>query len=187
MTSTPLSTDGATDASGRTAVALRFEATVLPVADDDRAKAFYVGLGWRLDADFPINDGYRIVQVTPPGSECSVIFGDGLTQQEAGTLRVLIGKHHHGGAGIDHHRDGPAVDVGLGIEVTVPLRLDLDDAIAVGRSGGGRRRSASARLGDILRRRQAEHLLGACLQDVEVRDCGDGDDGDDAPTDRFAQ
>ncbi|MGV9454458.1 VOC family protein [Streptomyces sp. NPDC003635] len=69
---------------------MKLEVVILPVSDVDRAVGFYVGrLGWRLDADFPINDGYRIVQVTPPGSECSIIFGTGLTQQEAGTLHGL--------------------------------------------------------------------------------------------------
>ncbi len=69
---------------------MKLEVVILPVSDVDRAKGFYVGqLGWRLDADFPIEDGYRIVQVTPPGSECSVILGEGLTRQEAGTLHGL--------------------------------------------------------------------------------------------------
>ena len=69
---------------------MKLEVVILPVSDVDRAKGFYVErLGWCLDADFPINDGYRIVQVTPPGSECSVIFGEGLTRQEAGTLHGL--------------------------------------------------------------------------------------------------
>ncbi|CAM5646685.1 hypothetical protein SVIRM249S_06897 [Streptomyces viridochromogenes] len=69
---------------------MKLEVVVLPVSDVDRAKAFYAErLGWRLDADFPIDDGYRIVQVTPPGSECSVIFGRGLTAQEPGTLHGL--------------------------------------------------------------------------------------------------
>jgi catechol 2,3-dioxygenase-like lactoylglutathione lyase family enzyme len=45
------------------------------VSDADRARGFYVErLGWRLDADFPMNEGYRIVQVTPPGLECSILF-----------------------------------------------------------------------------------------------------------------
>ncbi|CCK24617.1 glyoxalase [Streptomyces davaonensis JCM 4913] len=69
---------------------MKLEVVILPVSDVDRALGFYVGrLGWRLDADFPINGSYRIVQVTPPGSECSIIFGTGLTQQEAGTLHGL--------------------------------------------------------------------------------------------------
>ncbi|SEO96817.1 VOC family protein [Actinacidiphila rubida] len=69
---------------------MKLEVVILPVADAVRAKGFYVErLGWRLDADFPINDGYRIVQVTPPGSEASVIFGEGLTAQAPGTLHGL--------------------------------------------------------------------------------------------------
>lgn len=69
---------------------MKLEVVVLPVSDVDRARDFYVQrLGWRLDADFPIEDGYRIVQVTPPGSACSVIFGEGLTERTAGTLHGL--------------------------------------------------------------------------------------------------
>jgi catechol 2,3-dioxygenase-like lactoylglutathione lyase family enzyme len=79
MSSTPLSADGATEASPVATVALRYEVTVLPVADVDRAKAFYQGLGWRLDADFPIDEHFRIVQFTPPGSPASIQFGTGVT------------------------------------------------------------------------------------------------------------
>ncbi|MFD8565710.1 VOC family protein [Streptomyces sp. NPDC059639] len=69
---------------------LKLEVVVVPVSDVDRAKDFYVDrLGFRLDADFPIHDGYRIVQVTPPGSACSVIFGDGLTTAPAGSAQGL--------------------------------------------------------------------------------------------------
>ena len=74
MSSTQLSGDAATEASGAAAVPLRFEVAVLPVADVDRAKAFYEGLGWRLDADFPIDEHYRVVQLTPPGSPASIQF-----------------------------------------------------------------------------------------------------------------
>jgi catechol 2,3-dioxygenase-like lactoylglutathione lyase family enzyme len=72
-----------------TSVALRFEVTLLPVSDVDRAKAFYEGLGWRLDADFPIDEHYRIVQFTPPGSPASIQFGDGLTTLTPGALEGL--------------------------------------------------------------------------------------------------
>ena len=58
---------------------LLLEAVVIPVADVDRAKAFYAGLGWRLDADFPFDNGFRVVQLTPPGSPCSLQFGAGIT------------------------------------------------------------------------------------------------------------
>ncbi|TMR90246.1 glyoxalase [Nonomuraea basaltis] len=69
---------------------MKLEVVVLPVSDADRAKDFYTRqLGFRLDADFPINDGYRIIQVTPPGSACSIIFGDGLTDAEPGTVQGL--------------------------------------------------------------------------------------------------
>ncbi|WP_271218944.1 VOC family protein [Streptosporangium carneum] len=69
---------------------MKLEVVVLPVSDVDRAKDFYTRqLGFRLDADFPINDGYRIIQVTPPGSACSIIFGDGLTDAGPGTVQGL--------------------------------------------------------------------------------------------------
>ena len=57
----------------------RLEVVVIPVSDVDRAKSFYESLGWRLDADLAVNEGYRVVQLTPPGSACSIIFGTGLT------------------------------------------------------------------------------------------------------------
>jgi catechol 2,3-dioxygenase-like lactoylglutathione lyase family enzyme len=69
---------------------MKLEVVVLPVSDADRARDFYTRqLGFRLDADFPIHDGYRIIQVTPPGSACSIIFGDGLTDAEPGTVQGL--------------------------------------------------------------------------------------------------
>ncbi|HTZ07548.1 MAG TPA: VOC family protein [Acidimicrobiales bacterium] len=70
-------------------VDLLFEAVVIPVADADRAKAFYAGLGWRLDADFPFDNGFRVVQFTPPGSGCSVQFGTKITSAEPGTAQGL--------------------------------------------------------------------------------------------------
>ncbi|GHB13782.1 hypothetical protein GCM10010330_79510 [Streptomyces tendae] len=69
---------------------MKLEVIVVPVSDVDRAKAFYTQtLGFRLDADFPVQEGYRVVQVTPPGSECSIIFGEGLTDAQAGTQQGL--------------------------------------------------------------------------------------------------
>ena len=68
---------------------MKLEVAVIPVSDVDRAKAFYVDAGWRLDADFPIEDGYRIVQVTPPGSEASIIFGEGVTTAEPGSTQGM--------------------------------------------------------------------------------------------------
>ncbi|MFF0268183.1 VOC family protein [Kribbella sp. NPDC004536] len=68
---------------------LKFEAVVIPVADADRAKEFYTGLGWRLDADFAFDNGFRVVQFTPPGSPASVQFGTGITTAEPGTAQGL--------------------------------------------------------------------------------------------------
>jgi catechol 2,3-dioxygenase-like lactoylglutathione lyase family enzyme len=65
------------------------EVVVLPVSDVDRARDFYVGLGWRLDADLAVEDGYRVVQVTPPGSKCSVIFGEGVSSAPPGSVEGL--------------------------------------------------------------------------------------------------
>jgi catechol 2,3-dioxygenase-like lactoylglutathione lyase family enzyme len=70
-------------------VALRLEVTVLPVADVDRAKAFYQRLGWRLDADFPLDEHFRIVQFTPPGSPASIQFGTGTSTQEPGSVKDM--------------------------------------------------------------------------------------------------
>jgi len=89
MSTTQVSSHGASDASRAAPVPLRFEAAVLPVADVDRAKAFYQGLGWRLDADFPIDDHFRIVQFTPPGSPASVQFGRGVTTMMPGSVEGL--------------------------------------------------------------------------------------------------
>ncbi|MEV6072283.1 VOC family protein [Nocardia sp. NPDC052001] len=69
---------------------MKLEVTVLPVADVDRAKAFYAErLGFRLDADFTVDQDYRVIQVTPPGSACSIIFGTGVTTAEPGSVDGL--------------------------------------------------------------------------------------------------
>jgi predicted enzyme related to lactoylglutathione lyase len=68
---------------------LKFEAALLPVADPDRAKAFYEQLGWRQDADLTLDGGYRILQFTPPGSPASIQFGTGLTDRAPGTADGL--------------------------------------------------------------------------------------------------
>ena len=70
-------------------VDMKFEIVVIPVSDVDRAKEFYARLGWRLDADFANGPEYRVVQFTPPGSACSVIFGINVTAAEPGTAQGL--------------------------------------------------------------------------------------------------
>jgi catechol 2,3-dioxygenase-like lactoylglutathione lyase family enzyme len=77
MSSTQLGSDGATNGSGATRPPMRFEVTTLPVADVDRAKAFYQRVGWRLDIDFMPTPDTRGVQLTPPGSAASIQFGTG--------------------------------------------------------------------------------------------------------------
>jgi catechol 2,3-dioxygenase-like lactoylglutathione lyase family enzyme len=67
----------------------KLEVIVLPVSDVDRALAFYVGLGWRLDADFSTDPKFRVIQLTPPGSPASVIFGTGLTNAAPGSSQGL--------------------------------------------------------------------------------------------------
>jgi predicted enzyme related to lactoylglutathione lyase len=68
---------------------MRFEVAVIPVTDVDRAKEFYERLGWRLDADVAPGDGFRIVQLTPPGSQCSVQFGTNMTSAVPGSAQGL--------------------------------------------------------------------------------------------------
>ena len=68
---------------------MKLEVVVIPVSDVDRAKEFYAGLGWRLDADRAAGDNFRIVQLTPPGSDCSIQFGTGITSAAPGSARDL--------------------------------------------------------------------------------------------------
>ena len=113
---------------------LRLEVVVLPVSDVDRAKAFYTGLGWRLDADFATGPDFRVIQVTPTGSACSVIFGTNVTSAAPGSAEgmqlvtddieaalaelaghgVEVSEVFHDAGGVFHHggtagrADGPA-------------------------------------------------------------------------------
>jgi catechol 2,3-dioxygenase-like lactoylglutathione lyase family enzyme len=113
----------ATEAPRPGTVEMKLEVVVLPVADVDRAKGFYETLGWRLDADFVAADGLRVVQVTPPGSEAAVIFGDRITAATPGSVEGLqltvfdidaaradladrgvdVGEVFHDAGGIFHH------------------------------------------------------------------------------------
>ena len=75
--------------STQQAIDMKLEIVVIPVSDVDRAKRFYGGLGWRLDADYASGDDYRVIQFTPPGSGCSVIFGKNVTGAVPGSLQGL--------------------------------------------------------------------------------------------------
>ena len=68
----------------------KLEVIIIPVSDVDRAKRFYQALGWRLDADFSAGESLRVVQLTPPGSPCSIIFGKGVTPVVPGSAQGLF-------------------------------------------------------------------------------------------------
>lgn len=87
--STQVSTQSSPTTSAVTGSPFRLEVVVIPVADYNRAKGFYVGLGWRVDADVSLDDGYRLMQVTPPGSSASVIFGTQVTAAPPGSADGL--------------------------------------------------------------------------------------------------
>jgi catechol 2,3-dioxygenase-like lactoylglutathione lyase family enzyme len=70
-------------------VDMKLEVVVVPVSDVDRAKGFYEALGWRLDADFVGDGDFRVVQLTPPGSACSIILGSGVTPAAPGSADGL--------------------------------------------------------------------------------------------------
>ncbi len=89
MSSTQESSDASQGAPRAAGVPMRLEVLVLPVGDVDRAKAFYAGLGWRLDADVGGGD-YRLVQLTPPGSGASIIFGTGVTSAQPGSIDGVV-------------------------------------------------------------------------------------------------
>src|SRR6476620_4207905 len=90
MSTTQLETTTTSDESRVAAVSMKFEVTTLPVADVDRAKAFYQRLGWRLDIDFKPSPDTRGVQFTPPGSQASIQFGQGTTTMKPGSLQGLF-------------------------------------------------------------------------------------------------
>lgn len=97
---------------------LKVEVVVIPVSDVDRAKRFYEGLGWRLDADFASpDDGWRLVQMTPPGSTCSIMFGNGFTTATPGSVQgtFLV---------VDDLQAARAELIGHGVEVSDVFHFD---------------------------------------------------------------
>jgi catechol 2,3-dioxygenase-like lactoylglutathione lyase family enzyme len=105
---------------------MKLEVVVIPVSDADRAKRFYSDLGWRLDIDYSDGDDYRVIQFTPPGSGCSIIFGENVTDAAPGSVKGLhlivsdiraardeltrrgvgISEPFHDAGGIFHHAAG---------------------------------------------------------------------------------
>lgn len=90
MSTADVSAETATEVPGTGAVDMKLEIVELPVADVDRAKAFYESLSWRLDADFATGEDFRVVQMTPPGSPTAVIFGTGITDAAPGSVESLV-------------------------------------------------------------------------------------------------
>ncbi|HKN28445.1 MAG TPA: VOC family protein [Roseiarcus sp.] len=89
MSSAQVRTETAIETPRERTVDMKFEIVVIPVSDVDRAKRFYGGLGWRLDADFAAGDDFRVIQFTPPGSGWPVIFGKNVTAAAPGSAQGL--------------------------------------------------------------------------------------------------
>ena len=89
MSNTQVHVETASETSRERTVDMKLEVVVIPVSDVDRAKRFYGGLGWRLDADIATGDEFRVIQFTPPGSPCSIIFGTGVTSAVPGSAQGL--------------------------------------------------------------------------------------------------
>jgi len=114
MSSTYVSSDTSTPVPDGDGGEMKLEVVVLPVSDVDRAKDFYQRLGWRLDADVKRSDDFRVVQLTPPGSACSIIFGTGLSSAVPGSAQGL----HLTVYDVDSARHEL---VGRGVEVSEPF------------------------------------------------------------------
>jgi catechol 2,3-dioxygenase-like lactoylglutathione lyase family enzyme len=89
MSTKPVRINDATSDAKAAPVDMKFEIVVIPVSDVDRAKEFYGRLGWRLDADYDSGKDFRVIQFTPPGSGCSVIFGKNVTAAAPGSAEGL--------------------------------------------------------------------------------------------------
>jgi len=90
MSDADVGSAGSTETAEPGTIDMGLEVVTLPVSDVDRAKGFYQSLGWRLDADLTAGDDFRVVQFTPPHSQCSIHFGTGLTASEPGSVDRLI-------------------------------------------------------------------------------------------------
>jgi catechol 2,3-dioxygenase-like lactoylglutathione lyase family enzyme len=133
MSNTQKQSESAAASSGTGPINMSFELVVIPVSDVDRAKRFYAALGWRLDLDFTGAGDYRVIQFSPPGSACSIIFGNNVTAAAPGSSQGLylivsdikavrdellrrgieVSQPFHDTAGVFHHADGKNVDSGL--------------------------------------------------------------------------
>jgi catechol 2,3-dioxygenase-like lactoylglutathione lyase family enzyme len=133
MSSTPAHSEDEVKTSGGIAFDMKLEIVILPVTDVDRAKRFYTDLGWRLDIDFTSGDDYRVIQFTPPGSGCSVMFGKNMTSAAPGSIQglhlivsdidlalgelrrrgIAVSEPFHDTGGVFHHADRTGVVSGM--------------------------------------------------------------------------
>src|SRR5262245_51219533 len=104
----------------------KLEVVAIPVADVDRAKRFYEGLGWRVDADFASGDNWRLVQVTPPGSGCSVMFGKGFTTAAPGSVQGTF-------LAVDNLETARAELIGRGVDVSEVFHFEGDRLVLAGK------------------------------------------------------
>ena len=89
MSSTDVAGAGTTEIAELSTIDMALEVVTVPVSDVDRAKRFYQSLGWRLDVDLVVSDDIRLVQMTPPHSQCSIHIGKGFTSMKPGSLDRL--------------------------------------------------------------------------------------------------
>src|SRR5687767_12172949 len=117
MSSTQTINERATHIPTPAMVDLKLEVVPIPVSDVDRAKRFYESLGWRLDGDFSNGGDWRLVQMTPPGSPCSVMFGKGFTSAVPGSLQgtFLV---------VDDLEAARAALIGQGVDVSEVFHFD---------------------------------------------------------------
>src|SRR6185437_8843218 len=87
MSSTDVGPAASTETAELSTIDMKLEVVTLPVSDVDRAKDFYVSLGWRMDIDLAVTEDFRVVQVTPPHSGCSIQFGKGRTTAQPGSAQ----------------------------------------------------------------------------------------------------
>ena len=123
MSTAQMTVEAAATSSRAGTVDMKLEVVVIPVTDVDRAKRFYGDLGWRLDIDYKAGDHFRVIQFTPPGSGCSIIFGKNITTAAPGSAQGLhlivsdieaareqllhrgieVGEPFHDAGGVFHH------------------------------------------------------------------------------------
>ncbi|HEY6560533.1 MAG TPA: VOC family protein [Polyangiaceae bacterium] len=156
------------------AIDTRLEVVVVPVTDVERAKRFYESLGWRLDADFANGDSWRVVQLTPTGSQCSIFIGKGLTTADPGSVQGLL-------LVVDDIAVARAELIGREVDVSEvfhfegPLRVSGTEGRAPGPDPKGESYSSWVSFSD-------PDGNGWMVQEVKTRRPGRGFSGLDVPT-----